>query len=310
MRRLSLLGAAIAAVLTISVVSVLPAEAADAPQRISRCGQAITSSSVYFDRDLTCAGGFRVPLLFDDEDTPRAITVDLRGHRLRGPGSGDAFNSYNSDVSFTQVSLKNGRVDHWGTGFFAAITGLTVTKVHFTNNLVGVYCGGGNCQARDSVFKDNEIGTTMNDAGFGFTHNLFVGNDIGSRSSGPGVTGTTYLNNAFTNNVVGVSIAGYGGAQLTRNVFTGNEVGVRGGPDYEHGRRGFSASLDHNLFVANGDGVNLRLDPNEDETASLAGNVAIRNTGYGFYAPGATDLGGNRAVGNGKPCVGITCSGP
>ena len=217
-----------------------------------------------------------------------------------------------SDVYFTQVSLKNGgRVDRWGTGFFAAISVLAVTNIQFTNNAVGVYCGGGNCHARNSTFKNNDIGTTMNDAGFDFTNNIFVGNNIGSRSSGPatGVTGTTYLNNAFTNNVVGVSIAGFSGAQLTKNVFTGNKVGVRGGPYSEYGR-GFGASLDRNLFVGNGDGVNFLLDPAEGETASLTGNIAIRNKGYGFYAPGATDGGGNRAAGNGKPCVGVACGRP
>ena len=44
---------------------------------------------------------------------------------------------------------------------------------------------------------------------------------------------------------------------------------------------------------------------------TLTRNTAIFNRGYGIYAPGATDGGGNRAFGNGKQpqCTGVVCAG-
>ena len=42
---------------------------------------------------------------------------------------------------------------------------------------------------------------------------------------------------------------------------------------------------------------------------SIGGNDARNNTGWGIYAPGATDLGGNTAAHNGNQpqCVGVVC---
>ena len=45
-------------------------------------------------------------------------------------------------------------------------------------------------------------------------------------------------------------------------------------------------------------------------SANIARNLALKNKRYGIYVPGATDGGGNKAAGNGKPCVGVTCSKP
>jgi parallel beta-helix repeat protein len=42
---------------------------------------------------------------------------------------------------------------------------------------------------------------------------------------------------------------------------------------------------------------------------SLSGNSARKNTRWGIHAPGAVDLGGNTASGNGNQpqCVGVAC---
>ena len=88
---------------------------------------------------------------------------------------------------------------------------------------------------------------------------------------------------------------------MTWNAFSGNDVGFTSSGDEEPD---FSATLDHNIFVRNGDGIHV-----EDGGNSLKANSAGRNTGWGIYAPGSTDLGGNRAFGNGNSpqCVGVTC---
>ena len=60
-----------------------------------------------------------------------------------------------------------------------------------------------------------------------------------------------------------------------------------------------------NLFVKNsGSGIQTDLPGLE-----VGGNTAKNNGGYGIYAPGAIDLGGNVAFGNTLgQCVGVVCA--
>lgn len=49
-----------------------------------------------------------------------------------------------------------------------------------------------------------------------------------------------------------------------------------------------------------------------DAPVAMRTTVAVRNSGYGIWAPHATDLGGNVAWGNGiePQCTGVVCAGP
>ena len=88
------------------------------------------------------------------------------------------------------------------------------------------------------------------------------------------------------------------------NAFTRNGVAIsrqEDGVDY------WQARISENAFIANGDGIYLPVR-GPDASAHIARNIAVKNKLYGIYAPGATDGGGNRAVGNGRPCVGVACS--
>jgi hypothetical protein len=92
------------------------------------------------------------------------------------------------------------------------------------------------------------------------------------------------------------------------NSFSRNGVAVLGqdaGPDNDYQ----STSIAANVFIRNQDGIYLTVGGPEG-SANIARNLAIRNTRYGIYAPGATDGGGNKAVRNGKPCVGVECARP
>jgi hypothetical protein len=64
------------------------------------------------------------------------------------------------------------------------------------------------------------------------------------------------------------------------------------------------ANLEGNIVLRNGDATYSELP------GTLKGNVAISNTGYGIYAPRATDLGGNIAFRNGPEpqCTGAVCA--
>ena len=117
----------------------------------------------------------------------------------------------------------------------------------------------------------------------------------------PGPFGqVNYRDSLFLDNGIGVQVFSQGSATLTNNRFKRNGTGVLG-------VGGYNVTLTGNRFNENGDGVYL---PDDDElrTASIGSTNAYQNTRYGIYAPGATDLGGNRAWQNGKPCVGVVCS--
>lgn len=292
--------------LVIGGVAATPLKAeATTTQALTYCGQAITRDTAYLARDLTCAIGFVIPRY---PDRSSSVSIDLKGHRLTGSGTGTAFKVGGDPPFFDSLKVSNGRVSHWDTAFSAVFAGLTVTKVQIDKNNVGVYCGGGGCTIEDSAISNNASGTKLNSAALRMNRNLIIGNEIGSNAFGPALAGAFYTYNAFTNNKIGVNVAPRGGAQLSKNVFTGNGTGVKGTPSADG--EGWSADLVENLFVANVDGVHLTLSLDRDETATLRGNVALRNTRHGFYAPGATDGGGNKAAGNGRPCVGVVCTKP
>lgn len=90
---------------------------------------------------------------------------------------------------------------------------------------------------------------------------------------------------------------------LVGNTFVGNRVAVASDPDQITPSVPF-VTMEGNTFRRNGDAVYL-LHP-----ASLKDTVAIANTGYGIYAPLATDLGGNVAYRNGvePQCTGVVCA--
>ena len=159
MRSRSILLMVTAALLAL-VGTAAPATAATT-QRITKCGQAITSPQAYLDRDLTCSVGFVVN--FDENTTGNDYTVDLRGHRLRGPGTGVGFGAYGEGRggSFVGLTVSNGRVDHWGTAFDASSASLNLRNVRTDHNEVGVSCSLGGCTVEDGVIRDSTLGASL-----------------------------------------------------------------------------------------------------------------------------------------------------
>jgi hypothetical protein len=160
--------ACLAASAIVASATALPAPAATTPQRLSACGQTITGQSAYLDRDLTCAQGFVTPRATDDSTD---LSIDLRGHRLRGTGSGTGFSVGNNDPFFDSLEVRNGRVDHWGTGFFSAYASITITNVTIDHNDVGLYCGGSTCTISRSRLHDNKTGVVNVDSAVTFDQN-------------------------------------------------------------------------------------------------------------------------------------------
>lgn len=108
------------------------------------------------------------------------------------------------------------------------------------------------------------------------------------------------LRNRFVDNDIAVSATTP--KHLVGNTFIGNRKAVASDPDQITSGVPFVA-MEDNTFRRNGDAVHL-VHP-----ASLKGNVAIANAGYGIYAPLAIDLGGNVAYRNGvePQCTGVVC---
>jgi hypothetical protein len=290
---------------TAGVWLALPAEAAARPQPVSTWGQAITRSTAYLTRDLTCTQGFGVP---SNATSTRDVTLDLRGHRLEGPGSGTAISVGAEFPYYASLQLKNGRLDHWGTAVSATWASVELTNVTLDHNALALNCAASSCTVTNSRIEDNTVGSTTNESAVVFTDSVFRRNGTASSASSiGGLSGATYTDNSFEGNTVGVSIGSDMQVTLTGNRFSKNVVGVKG--TNPEGRSGFQARLTDNHFVNNRDGIYLAIS-GSDDYALLKGNVAVNNTRYGIYAPGAEDAGGNRAVRNGKPCVGVVCARP
>ena len=132
---------------------------------------------------------------------------------------------------------------------------------------------------------------------------------LGDISSHLGSDGTSDISgNTFTRS--GVVLQGNVPMIVENNTFKQNEVGVvftrsaplPGDPPFTaDGSRAVGNVLTKNT----GTGIQTDLPG-----LAVGGNTATKNGGYGIYAPGAVDLGGNIAFGNTLgQCVGVVCAG-
>jgi hypothetical protein len=170
----------------------------------------------------------------------------------------------------------------------------------------GIRCGGGTCTVLNNVISGAGGAVRTFD-----TRLVLVGNDIVGNHNGyePGsdtgspeiVRGNRFLDNDVAVRVFGGAFGVGAGAEseLRRNLFEGNGIGF-----WAEDEGDYDILLDRNTFTRNGDGVRASVG-----SPRLAGNSAVDNTGWGIYAPGAVDLGGNTASGNGNEpqCVGVVC---
>jgi hypothetical protein len=284
-----------------------PAQAAPRAQAITRCGQNIRDGDAYLARNLRCSSGFRLlPGSGDPDPVGRNVSIDLRGHRLEGTGTGAAFDAYTLP-GFSNLKVSNGRIENWGTGI--SVSGwASVSDIQLLNNGTAMSCDEGGCRASNSIIENNVVGVTAFDGGVELTKTALTGNGVGSKSFGALSSGT-YTESTFTRNKIAVQYGGVLSSLSARNnVFTANGVGILGKDavednDYQ------SSRITDNDFIENDDGIYVTVYGPEG-SVYIAGNTALKNKRYGIYAPGATDGGGNKAAGNGQPCVGVVCAEP
>ncbi|MDM7855314.1 NosD domain-containing protein [Cellulomonas alba] len=248
------------------------------------------------------------PLLVDGVTFKRnAVGVDgvsdgFGGKNLTVTGSTFADNTFagvtaefTSDT-FDRTAFVNNNVGYWGdTGSEA-----TLANTRFTGNDTGAIAVEASVTLTHATFKNNRraISSDGSVAGIVVQDSRITGSDVAIHGQGAEVrvSGT-----AFAKNTTAVEIGPFG-ARLTGNTFRKNGTTVTLLPSVS----GTIIVISDNTFRRNGDGLRLE---NADSSISVGGNDARNNTGWGIYAPGVTDLGGNTARHNGNQpqCVGVAC---
>ena len=191
----------------------------------------------------------------------------------------------------------------------ADYTDIQVLRSTVAGNEVGVDCQGGGVDVQRSRLVEN--GTALRQetwqCGARLADSTVVRNEVGVSSTshwqddGVGF-GPTIERNVFRDNTWAVDT--HSSATVTGNQFRGNATALRSWTP-TGGEAEPLIRVVANDFRGNGDAVRVV------GRSELADNTAVRNTGVGISAPGATDLGGNVAWGNAvePQCVGVVCAG-
>lgn len=253
-------------------------------------------------------------------DEPMGGVATVTGVTFEGNGSGiDASGRWGGSGKDHVVDRSTFTGNYSGVG--GTYGGAEVSRSTFTGNSVALVFTTGGFVLEDSVVEGNETAAWCDESGCVVRRSRIVGNGTGIKTfsvgadvydsvlQGNGVAitssmawaGNTIERNTFKDNGTAVDLGGSRGA-LTGNTFRGNDVAFT---TVEGDEQWYPATLTGNRFVRNGDGVIAAA------FTSLRGNVVSDNARWGINAPGATDLGGNRAWGNGNEpqCVGVVCRG-
>lgn len=229
-----------------------------------------------------------------------SLEVDANNVTFSGNGSVIIGEGLMLNVKSSSFLNNTHAASNWDGGL------ITVDHSTFVGNGLALDTSEGFIVARYSVFRNNVSAVTASYGEVDLRGNTFAGNDtaFASEMVMPDFNETydTLIGNRFVDNnkaaILGV------GAHLQGNQFKRNATAVRSvsaGSPFEIK----NIIMRQNTFTQNGDAVYI------DTPVSLKDTVAIHNSGYGIYAPKATNLGGNVAYGNGinPQCTGLVCSG-
>ena len=206
--------------------------------------------------------------------------LTVRGSRMRGNDVGVSVGT--STVKMTGSLLRDNRI-----GVGCSESRCTLTRVTIVGGDRGVSSFLGSLAVRDSVFRG--VGT---------------GVDSSQAPGGSGTYADVVTGSRFIGNGIGVSAGFLTHLAVRDSTFTRNDVGVAVPASDPPSDLPATVELTGNRFARNGDGVYA-----ERAGVRVGDNAALRNTRWGIYAPGAVDLGGNQARGNGESqqCTGVGC---
>lgn len=257
--------------------------------------------------------GWQAGAVSDDEDTGTALLVedvvlrengvglsssqgaDLDVRRSRFVDNENALSTFYANVTVTDSTFLRNSSAVSGNGI------ITVARSRFADNERTFSGSEARLQLTGSVVTGSAIAYDNYDGvGALLDDNTFAHNEVVIASDFQ-LDADEILRNRFVDNDLAVRATTP--KHLVGNTFVDNRVAVASDPDQITPSDPFVA-MEGNTFRRNGDAVYL-LHP-----ASLKDTVAIANTGYGIYAPLATDLGGNVAYRNGiePQCTGVVCA--
>lgn len=181
---------------------------------------------------------------------------------------------------------------------------VAVATSRFTRGTWAIYATEGVVTVTDSTFVDNEVGVggQLSISSVTVDSSTFRDNDVGV----DGAWRQSLTNSLFVGNTTAIELRSDTFGDVTGNAFRRNGTAVQGSPPSPD-NFGIPLVVTDNVLRHNGDALVFE---GADENTQLGDNTAVRNTGWGIYAPGATDLGGNTAHHNGNEpqCVGVVCS--
>lgn len=185
---------------------------------------------------------------------------------------------------------------------------MTVRRSRFVRNARAVVGTEADVTVEDSTFEDSTFEDNAR-AVVGYSSgrttvrgSRFVGSDVAVDSS---AHHTVVESSTFRANERAV-VLGEVGESVTGSTLRDNGEAISLDPDSWCDCLGATEIRD-NVLRRNGQGIVLDGDLFQ---VGVGGNDVRGSTGWGIYAPGATDLGGNRAGGNGSDpqCVGVVCA--
>ena len=172
--------------------------------------------------------------------------------------------------------------------------GMTLVDCEIADNATGLGGYDGLYRIVDSTLRDNGVALA---APGSLEHSIVERNEVGV--SGGFDRRVALRANVLRDNGTAVRFGDTSG-EVADNSFVGNEVAFVGTATWA------VMTLERNEFRENGDAI-LSVGVG----SVVDSNTAVDNARWGIHAPGAVDLGGNRAWGNGNQpqCVGVVCDG-
>ena len=230
-------------------------------------------------------------------------TATVESSTLRGNDYG--ITTFQSTARVTDSVLRdNGTAVVVGSDY----TSVSVQGSTLRGNDIAVDCQGGSASVERTRLVENGTGVRVDvwECGATVSDSTVARNEVGVSSTALELGGMNWgpvlERNVFRDNTVAVDTQS--SAVVRDNDFRGNATALRS-------RTTTGTELVAVIEVTgndvrrNGDGVVIT------GLSQIGSNTVVRNTGVGISAPGATDLGGNVAWGNGvePQCVGVVCAG-
>jgi hypothetical protein len=239
-------------------------------------------------------------------------TITLTDSRLLGNNLGL---SSEQDVSIGTFKVRSTLFSGNKLALAANFHSVEVRRSTFSDNELVFWCPDGNVTFRSSLLVRNAVvgWVPLGEFGYGTCDRASFVNTV-LASNGAFAPTALPAWEPFELELRDSWLLGNGGGLEARvrtldvrgNTWWKNESGLRVASPPEFLQPAVTGKVSDNRFLRNrGDG--LRVDT--PSTLTVSDNVAIGNAGWGLYAPGVIDGGGNVARGNrAGDCLGLTCA--